>query len=837
VEHALLSVNLCRQIQAICARGNISPFVIFLAVLKTLLHRHTGQEDVIVGSPSSDSVCRGADNKDTTFSNLIALRTDLSGDPSFAELLKRVASTIREAAENRDYPFERILEQRQNSTTTLAVQAIFALCESDSPTVSTAPISERDLQELEQYFNTNNLTFLVDKDGDKFTIRCQYDAELFEPKTIIRLLGHYETLLECAVTNPNARLSELALLTDFERRRVLIDWNATEREYPEDKCIHKLVESQVGCTPDCLAVVFEGKRLLYRELNQRANQLAYHLRKLGVGPDVLVGVCVERSLEMVVGLLGILKAGGAYVPLDPAFPEERLAFMMEDSQLKVIVTQRSLLRCLPAHNAQAICLDSDWSTISQESGENSCREIHPDTRAYVIYTSGSTGKPKGVEISHRAVVNFLSSMREQPGMTEQDVLLAVTTISFDIAGLELFLPLIVGACVVIVSREVALDGRRLMEQLENSRATVMQATPATWQMLIDVDWSGRKDLKILCGGEVLIGELASQLLERGASLWNLYGPTESTIWSTVYRVESVDGAVPIGRPIANTEIYILDRYLKPVPVGVPGELHIGGDGLARGYLNREELTQEKFIRHPFNTDPRARLYKTGDQARYLSDGNIEFLGRIDHQVKLRGFRIELGEIESVLNQHSGVRQSLVVVREDEPGDRRLVAYIVPNQDLIPNVHELRNFLKFKLPDYMIPSVIISLDALPLTPNGKVDRRSLPAADQSRLELENSFVPPQSSVQKTLADIWAEVLKIEQIGLYDNFFDLGGHSLLATQVISRLRDALRVEMSLRLLFEQPTVAGLAERIDTLLWAGEGSRASVSDKPEAREETKL
>jgi amino acid adenylation domain-containing protein len=435
--------------------------------------------------------------------------------------------------------------------------------------------------------------------------------------------------------------------------------------------------------------------------------------------------------------------------------------------------------------------------------------------AYVMYTSGSTGRPKGVEIQHKALVNFLHSMREMPGMTPQDALLSVTTISFDIAGLELFLPLVVGACVVIVSREVALDGRRLIEQLDNSGGTVMQATPATWRMLIDVGWGGKKDLKILCGGEALAGELASQLLAHGASLWNLYGPTESTIWSTIYRVETVGGAVPIGRPIANTEIYILDHYLKPVPIGVPGELHIGGDGLARGYLNRPELTEEKFIRHPFSADPDARLYKTGDLARYLSDGNIEYLGRLDHQVKLRGFRIELGEIESMLSQHPGVSATVVMVREDEPGDRRLVAYIVSNPDSIPNANELRNFLKSKLPDYMVPSAYVFLDALPLTPNGKVDRKALPTPDRNRSELEDRYVAPRNSTEELVAQIWSDVLKVERIGIHDNFFDLGGHSLLATQVISRVRSAFKIELPLRSLFETLTLAGLAESVHALI----------------------
>jgi amino acid adenylation domain-containing protein/thioester reductase-like protein len=705
----------------------------------------------------------------------------------------------------------------------------------------------------------------------------------------------------------------------------------------KNQCIHELFELQVErasliaslLTPDAIAAVFEDKQLTYHELNCRANQLAHHLQSLGVGPEVLVGICLERSLEMLIGLLGILKAGGAYVPLDPAFPLERLAFVLEDAQVSLLLTQKHLAESLPKHQARVIYLDTEWELIAQQNKENPTSEVTPDNLAYAIYTSGSTGKPKGVQISHRAVVNFLNSMRLSPGLTEEDILLAVTTITFDIAALELFLPLAVGARVVITSREVASDGLQLSSMLLASGATVMQATPASWQLLLRAGWQGSKQLKILCGGEALPHELANQLLKKCASLWNLYGPTETTIWSTICQVDG-NSSRCIGRPIANTEVYLLNEQMQTVLVGVPGELYIGGAGLARGYLNRPELTAERFIPNPFSNELDARLYKTGDLARYLPDGNIEYIGRIDHQVKIRGFRIELGEIEAALSQHPNVQDAVVIAREDIPGDKRLVGYIVSNlipdrvpyqssasaeldgrcaldlttQDislngvclvgvpptwkqgqnvcvhlLLPVVSEarslegkvawregkragvqlvltpteqtlltqsfeylleqqgflkmlqrtvvgnLRSFLQQKLPNYMVPSSFVFLNALPLTPNGKIDRKALPAPDRIRHELEEDFAAPRTPIEEVLAGIWSEVLGLERVGIQDNFLELGGHSLLATQIISRLRDIYQVELSVRQLFDRPTVAGLAESIETICSENPGLQAPL------------
>jgi amino acid adenylation domain-containing protein len=638
-----------------------------------------------------------------------------------------------------------------------------------------------------------------------------YNTDLFNPDTIKRLIGHFRNLLESIASDPGQRISALSMLSEAERHQLLTEWNVTEKDYPTTKCIHQLFEEQVEKTPYATALVFEERRLTYWELNQRANRLARYLRKQGVGPEVLVGICVERSLEMVVALLGILKAGGAYVPLDPEYPKERLAFVLDDAQISILLTDLKLLPRFADLKAHVLCIDKDWKEIAQENDGNPNTLATAENLAYVIYTSGSTGHPKGVQIQHRSVVNLLRSVRRRPGLTDRDTLLAVTTLSFDIAGLELYLPLTVGGQTIVVSREIATDGCRLAERLSGSSVTVMQATPATWRMLLDNPWENASKLKILCGGEALPKKLADQLLLRSSSLWNMYGPTETTIWSSYCQVSAEREGTSLGRPIDNTQTYILDANLQPVPIGVPGEIYIGGDGLARGYLKRPDLTAERFLPHPFSKQPGARLYKTGDLARYLPGGDIEFLGRIDNQAKVRGFRVELGEIESVLIQHSGVREAVALAQEDQLGEKSLIAYIVPAQTPIPGTSELRNFLKEKLPEYMVPSAFVFLSALPLTRNGKLDCNALPAPEQRSPELAERYVAPRTPAEKLIAEIWAEVLKLGKIGIHDNFFDLGGHSLLATQVVSRIRNTLQIELPVRSLFEKPTIAELAEVI--------------------------
>ncbi|MEH1827041.1 MAG: amino acid adenylation domain-containing protein [Nostoc sp.] len=818
-----LSGELTQRLLQLSQQQGVTLFMTLLAAYNTLLYRYTGQEDILVGTPIAGRDRTELEGLIGFFVNTLVMRTDLVGNPSFNELLSRLRETAFGAYAHQDLPFEMLVEalqpERDLSHTPL-FQVMFVLLN--------APMSEIELTEL----SVSGLPIAITTAKFDLTLSMEntpnglfgwweYNTDLFDSSTIERMTGHFLTLLEAIVVNPSERISQLPILTPSEQQQLLVEWNDTQVDYPQDKCIDQLFEEQVERTPDAVAVVFDNQQLTYHELNCRANQLAHYLRSLGVGADVLVGICVERSLEMVVGLLGILKAGGAYVPLDPEYPQERLRFILEDAQVSVLLTQQHLFEKLSECQAQLISLDTNWQFISQLSQENPITDVQAINLAYVIYTSGSTGKPKGVQISHKSVSNFLSAMQQRPGITEQDTLLAVTTISFDIAALEIFLPITVGASLVIARRDVTLDGRELFDLLVKSKATIMQATPATWRLLLDSNFQF-SDLKILCGGEALPWDLVNELLARSASFWNLYGPTETTIWSSVCQLESSESLISIGRPINNTQIYILDQNLQPVPVGVPGELHIGGAGLAKGYLNRPELTQEKFIPNPFSGSRGAgeqgsrgekRLYKTGDLARYLPDGKIEYLGRIDNQVKIRGFRIELGEIEAALSQHPHVQASCVITREDNRGDKRLVAYIVPQPQVTLTISELRSDLKSKLPDYMVPSAIVILESLPLTPNGKIDRRALPAPEPSS-ELLEKYVAPRNPIEEILSLIWQQVLKVELVGRHDNFFELGGHSLLATQLISRVRSSLKVELPLRSLFAAPTIAELSHNIQQL-----------------------
>jgi amino acid adenylation domain-containing protein len=602
-------------------------------------------------------------------------------------------------------------------------------------------------------------------------------------------------------------------LTRDEKRALLarlIRENAGAKPV-HDGLMHRLFEAQAARTPDTVAVAFEERSLTYGELDARSNRLARRLRALGVGPEVLVGLCVERSPEMVVALLGVLKSGGAYVPLDASFPERRLALMLDDARVKVLLTEQRLRPGLPPlpDETRVVCLDSEEERIEAAPSAPLAPRTTGSNLAYVIYTSGSTGQPKGVQVTHNALASLLGSMRQILGMTARDVLLAVTTLSFDIAALELFLPLTVGARIELVSRDVAADGARLAARLRETGATFLQATPSSWRLLLNSGWEGSPGLTMLCGGEALTRPLADQLLGKGGSLWNLYGPTETTIWSSVDRVvPDPDQVVPIGRAIANTSLYVLDAQLRPVPIGVTGELYIGGAGLARGYLNRPALTAERFLPDPFSGLSGGRIYRTGDLARWRSDGRLECLGRVDHQVKIRGHRIELGEVESVLARHPSVSQAVVVAREESSGANRLVAYLVPREGAAPTVAELRAALESALPEYMIPSAFVVRESLPLTPNGKIDRAALPAPDADRSSAIAGFVAPRNPVEELMATVWSAVLGLPSVGVDDNYFELGGHSLLATQVVSRVRDAFGVEIPLRALFESPTVAGLA-----------------------------
>ncbi|HEY9803800.1 MAG TPA: amino acid adenylation domain-containing protein [Leptolyngbyaceae cyanobacterium] len=785
-----------------------------------LLSRYSGEDDIVFGGVVSGrpATLAGVESMVGVFINTLPVRVKINPQEFIIPWLKELQIQQNEV---RKYEYTPLIEIQKWSEIK-AGQALFETIfnfQNYPINSSLQPIDNCQISNINSFIHPHyplNISVQVDTE---LSLEIFYDRHRFNEDAIARMLGHLQTLLLGMVANPQQRLGELPLLTATERYQLLEEWNNTQVDYPQDKCIHQLFEAQVEKTPDAVAVVFEHQQLTYRELNTKANQLAQYLQNLGVKPEVLVGICVERSLEMIIALLATLKAGGAYIPLDPSFPSERLAFMLEDSQISILLTQQHLLKTLPPH-AQAICLDSEWQNITKHQHNSVEININSSNLSYIIYTSGSTGKPKGVQITHGSVVNFLTAMQQKLQLKNTDKLLSVTTLSFDIAVLEIFLPLTTGAKLILVSQQVAINGAELLQQLNNSAVTVMQATPATWRMLLDAGWEGNSQLKILCGGEALPENLASQLNQRASIVWNLYGPTETTIWSTIHQVDKHETLVSIGRPIANTQIYILDKNLQPLPVGVAGELYIGGAGVARGYFNQPELTKEKFIPNPFNSN--TLLYKTGDLARYLPNGEIEYLGRIDYQIKLRGFRIELGEIEAVLEQHSLVRQCVVMAREDVSG-KRLVAYLVA-ENVAPD--ELRQYLRRKLPEYMIPNAFVILDSFPLTPNGKVNRRALLAPENNNSELAITFVAPRHPVEEVLAGIWTQVLGVSQVGIYDNFFELGGHSLLATQVISRIRKTFGVDTSLQRLFEFPTIAELAKDIQKANLQGVYAITSVS-----------
>jgi aspartate racemase len=805
----ILPPPLVEALKSFSREEGVTLFMTLLAGFQTLLYRYTGQEDISIGSPIANRNRTEIEGLIGLFINTLVLRTGLSGNPTFRELLKRVREVALGAYAHQDLPFEQLIEALQperNQAYTPLFQILFVLQNTPKSTFELPGLTLHPV-EIDNKTAKFDLSLYIWEDEAGLTGYFEYNTDLFDATTITRMAGHFQTLLAGLVTNPDQPVATSPLLTEAERQQIVLEWNKTKVDYPHTESLVQLLETQVERSPEATAFIYAGQTLSYRELNARANQMAHYLQKLGVGPEVLVGICAERSLDMVIGLLGILKAGGAYVPLDPAYPKDRLAFMLNDAQVAVLLTQQPLLNLLPPLQTQLVCLDRDWPLIAQQPQTNPTNQASADNLAYVIYTSGSTGQPKGVQIPHAALLNFLASMHHQPGLNSHDTLLAVTTLSFDIAGLELFLPLSVGARVVLVSHDVAADGTQLASQLAHSGATVMQATPATWRLLLETGWSGQKQLKILCGGEALPRDLADQLLQRVASVWNMYGPTETTIWSAAYPLEPQDDFVPIGGPIANTQLYLLDPHLQLVPVGIPGELYIGGAGLARGYLNRPDLTAEKFIPDPFSPQqPNARLYRTGDLARYLPDGRLEFLGRLDHQVKIRGFRIELGEIETILNQHPTVQTAVVVAQAAE---QRLVAYLLTQSGQTPSIRELRSYLAERLPDYMLPSVFVPLETLPLTPNGKVDRRALPVPDTTPSAARESYTPPRNPTEAAIAAIWTEILGLQQVSIHDDFFELGGHSLIAVRLFAKIKKTFAVDLSLATLFQVPTIAQFAE----------------------------
>jgi amino acid adenylation domain-containing protein len=781
--------------------------MVLLSVIKVLLHRYTGQEDILVGAPIQARVRPELEKLIGVFVNTVVLRTQVQPGSNFLQVLKQVKEASLGAFSHQDLPFDRVVEEinpPRDSSRTPLYQVLFSYQD-----VNNRGTVLGDLKRSQIHVDTTvaptDMTFWLMEYGTGMQGAIDYNLDLFEADTMARIADHFYMLLKSALDNPHKPISQLPMLSTEEHGQ-LNNWNSTDVPLPSVFGLHQLFEQQAEKTPDETAVIFGSDSFTYGELNKRANKVAHHLVSLGTRPDTLVGIFVERSVDMVVGLLGILKSGSAYMPLDPLYPQDRLSYMLSDSGATLLVTQSHLLDRKPVDDIQTICLDGDWPVIDQLSAENPDMPGDPEHMAYAIYTSGSTGKPKGVLIPHRAAINFLCSMAKAPGFTAEDTILAVTTLSFDIAVLELFLPLCVGGGCHIVSGDIAADGRQLADALIYSGATVLQATPITYRMLLEAGWKGDKNLKILCGGEALTRDLSDQLLSRCGALWNMYGPTETTVWSAIHQVHAEEQIILIGNPIDNTKIHILDTNFQPAPVGGTGELYIGGDGLARGYHNRPELTDERFVTDPF--DAERRLYRTGDLARWRPDGTIECLGRVDFQVKVRGHRIELGEIESALSNYEHIAQAVVIAREDSPGDKRLVGYYTATDGAEIAAGDLRHLLRESLPEYMVPSAFANLEAFPQTPNGKVDRKALPAPDRTDHETDREIIGARDTLEAQLVTIWQEVLHVNPIGVQDNFFDIGGHSLLAVRVFNEISNATGKTLPLATLFQAPTIEQLA-----------------------------
>ena len=817
-------------------REQVTIYRLMLAAFLVWIHRCCGQDDIVVGTPVADRLNPEVQPLVGFFLNTVPIRTRLEGSLTFRELLRRVQEQVREALDHACLPFEQIVElafpEGRGASQTPLFQTMFVLARSLAPEWA-LPGAEIRAIPLHTGTAKSDLSFTVHTATPDWECELEYATDLFTGESIARMSAQLEELFRSIVEQPGGEIRSLSLLPPRERRQLLVEWNETRCDYPLDKCIHHLFEEQAGRTPEALAVVFEEQSLTYAELNRRANQLAHHLRSLDVGPDVPVGLCVERSLEMVVGMLGILKAGGAYVPLDPSYPEERIVFMLDNTAAPVLLAYRLETGCLTAYRGKVLWMDRLAADTSGQSPVNPAPITASENLAYVIHTSGSTGRPKGVMISHRALVNHMCWIIRQFGFTAADRILQKTPISFDASVWEFYAPLLSGGCLVMAPVDAHRNPPALVRMMIEQRVTVAQFVPTLLDLVLQEPcWSACRDLRhVFCGGEALTPQPVARFFERTqARLHNLYGPTEATIDATFHTcaLTQCGESIPIGRPIANMEVYLLDANQQPVPIGVKGELHLGGEGLARGYWGQAGLTAERFVPHPFHQTTGARLYRTGDLARYRPDGSIEYLGRLDQQVKLRGFRIELGEIESVLGQHPDIQQSAVAVRQDTSGNKRLVAYVVGREGAALTSGSLRANLRASLPEYMIPAAILMLDSLPLTPNGKVDRSCLPDWTEQEIELVQSCLPPRNPVEETLARIWQEVLRQKRVGVQDNFFELGGDSILSLQIIARASEE-GLLLTPSQIFKHPTIEELAIRVRSTASATRASETVAGAVP--------
>ena len=810
-----LSKASTNTLKKFCHKKNTDIFLTLLTAYFILLFRYTDQKDIVTGVPLTNRRQDSHKNTAGCFINILPIAVQASGGHSFLQLLQQVRRVMLGAHRNQETPynliFKSLLTKRDQSFNPL-FQTGFTF----------EPPMELDLLGVEviskKIHNSGSqldLFLNLWEKNQKIYGLIEFNKELFKHASIDRFMGNYKTLIWEIVANPEEPIDSLNILTEEERHRQLVEWNATKVALPDDPVLPRSFEKQAAMNPDSIAFIDENSHLTYRQLNIRANQLAHHLKNNNIGPGSLVGVIMDRSINMAVALYAILKAGGAYVPIDPAFPQDRIAYMLGDTGLKLILTEEKIASLLPENDSKIIFIDTIGQTIENQPTSNPDVKISPENLAYVIYTSGSTGKPKGVQVPHRAAVNFLNSMSNTPGIKAKDTLLSVTTLSFDISVLELFLPQIAGAKTIIASQKAASNGEELLKLIHKHNATIIQATPVTFYLLLAAGWEGSDNFKVLCGGEPVPLEMARELNKRASRVWNMYGPTETTVWSTCCRIEETDNQILVGKPIENTQTYIVNKNNQPNPIGVAGELLIGGTGITHGYLNRPNLTNKVFIQNIFNKNSAEdKLYKTGDMASYLPDGSIKVLGRIDNQIKLRGYRIELGEIESVLEAHSSINRAASIVREDIPGDKRLVVYVTLN-----NVHEfseikLKQYLRTKLPDYMIPTMFIQLSKMPLTLNCKIDRKALPELEQKVPVPDLKFSPPKSKLEKDLFELFTQKLKTEAVGIQDNFFDIGGNSLLSVQLVALIEENLNITIPIAKFYQYPTIESLGEYINSI-----------------------
>jgi amino acid adenylation domain-containing protein len=771
-----------------------SPFLIFVALLTSLkicIRKYTGNSSVVIGVPSrnkGDGAARGA--------SALAIATNIDDNQPAKRLLLAVRESLLEAYAKQNYPFERLIRDLN-----------LGHVENRCPLFDIA-ISLRNIHNpMPELKNDITITFAAGEDATAGVI--EFNKSLFEAESIERFRNHFLAILDQIIQEPDRFVSDISLTTEAERHYLLVECNDTKKEFAEARSVHQTFEEHAAQRPEAIAVIFQDRQVTYKELNEEANQLAHYLRSIGVGPETLVGICLDRGVETIVAMLGTLKAGGAYLPLDPSYPADRISFMASDSQAPTILTQERCAAFFEGSDAQIICLETDWTTIAQQATENPANNTLPENLVYVIYTSGSTGRPKGALLTHGGLRNTIGAQAEGFGISAETRLLQFASFSFDASASEIFTALSSGAALWLDTPEALLPGPGLIRLLRDNAITHAILPPSVLLALGDAQLP---DLKtIIAAGEACPAEVVRRW---GAdrTFINAYGPTETTICATLGVCRDATRNPTIGRPLWNTSVYILDEKLEPAPIGAPGELYVAGVSLARGYLNRADQTAERFLPDPYG-EAGTRMYRTGDVARHKAGGEIEYLGRADQQVKIRGYRIELGEIEAALASNEGVRQAIVVAREDTPGEKRLVAYFTPSGASIPSAIELRAFLKSKLPDYMVPAIFIQLDSVPLSPNGKIALNALPSPQLTRPELETSYIAPRTPFEKTLADIWKEILGVEQVGVNDHFFDLGGHSLLAAQLVSRVREAFEVEIPLRWFFVgEPTVSGLAQVIE-------------------------